>query len=27
MEQTGETPMHPLQLIARAYGISEEGER
>jgi Fe-S oxidoreductase len=27
MEQTGETPMHPLQLIARAYGIPEEGER
>jgi Fe-S oxidoreductase len=26
-EQTGETPMHPLQLIARAYGIPEEGER
>ena len=25
-EQTGETPMHPLQLIARAYGIPEEGE-
>lgn len=27
MEQTGETPMHPLQLLARAYGIPEEGER
>jgi Fe-S oxidoreductase len=26
-EQTGETPMHPLQLIARAYGIPEEPER
>ncbi len=26
-EQTGETPMHPLQLVARAYGIPEEGER
>lgn len=26
-EQTGETPMHPLQLIARAYGISEEETR
>ena len=23
-EQTGQEPMHPLQLIARAYGISEE---
>ena len=23
-EQTGEAPLHPLQLIARAYGISEE---
>jgi glycerol-3-phosphate dehydrogenase subunit C len=23
-EQTGEEPMHPIQLIARAYGISEE---
>jgi Fe-S oxidoreductase len=23
-EQTGERPVHPLQLIARAYGISEE---
>jgi glycerol-3-phosphate dehydrogenase subunit C len=23
-EQTGRQPMHPLQLIARAYGISEE---
>ncbi|MEP7202618.1 MAG: heterodisulfide reductase-related iron-sulfur binding cluster [Ilumatobacteraceae bacterium] len=23
-EQTGEEPLHPLQLIARAYGISEE---
>jgi glycerol-3-phosphate dehydrogenase subunit C len=23
-EQTGERPLHPLQLIARAYGISEE---
>jgi Fe-S oxidoreductase len=23
-EQTGQAPMHPLQLIARAYGISEE---
>jgi glycerol-3-phosphate dehydrogenase subunit C len=23
-EQTGEKPLHPLQLIARAYGISEE---
>ena len=23
-EQTGEEPVHPLQLIARAYGISEE---
>jgi glycerol-3-phosphate dehydrogenase subunit C len=24
IEQTGRQPMHPLQLIARAYGISEE---
>jgi Fe-S oxidoreductase len=24
MEQTGQLPVHPLQLIARAYGISEE---
>jgi len=23
-EQTGEEPMHPIQLLARAYGISEE---
>ena len=23
-EQTGEEPLHPLQLLARAYGISEE---
>jgi Fe-S oxidoreductase len=23
-EQTGETPLHPMQLIARAYGIAEE---
>ena len=23
-EQTGDEPVHPLQLIARAYGISEE---
>jgi len=23
-EQTGRQPVHPLQLIARAYGISEE---
>jgi glycerol-3-phosphate dehydrogenase subunit C len=27
VEQTGETPMHPLQMLARAYGIPEEGER
>ncbi len=26
-EQTGQTPMHPLQLIARAYGITEEQRR
>jgi glycerol-3-phosphate dehydrogenase subunit C len=26
-EQTGESPMHPLQVVARAYGIPEEGER
>lgn len=25
-EQTGEIPQHPLQVIARAYGIAEEGE-
>jgi Fe-S oxidoreductase len=24
IEQTGDEPLHPLQLIARAYGISEE---
>ena len=23
-EQTGLQPLHPLQLVARAYGISEE---
>jgi len=23
-EQTGEEPLHPLQLLARAYGIAEE---
>jgi glycerol-3-phosphate dehydrogenase subunit C len=26
-EQTGRQPVHPLQLIARAYGISEEPEK
>ena len=26
-EQTGEEPLHPLQLIARAYGIPEEESR
>jgi glycerol-3-phosphate dehydrogenase subunit C len=26
-EQTGESPLHPLQLIARAYGISSEQAR
>jgi glycerol-3-phosphate dehydrogenase subunit C len=26
-EQTGEEPLHPLQLIARAYGIAEETDR
>ncbi|MCU1360121.1 MAG: hypothetical protein JWN99_1410 [Ilumatobacteraceae bacterium] len=26
-EQTGEAPLHPLQLIARAYGISSEQTR
>jgi Fe-S oxidoreductase len=26
-EQTGESPLHPLQLIARAYGIPEEPGR
>jgi glycerol-3-phosphate dehydrogenase subunit C len=26
-EQTGDSPMHPLQLIARAYGISSEQTR
>ncbi len=25
-EQTGAQPMHPLQLVARAYGIPEEGK-
>lgn len=24
VEQTGQTPLHPLQLLARAYGIAEE---
>ena len=24
VEQTGRTPLHPLQVIARAYGIPEE---
>jgi hypothetical protein len=23
-EQTGREPLHPLQLVARAYGIPEE---
>ena len=23
-EQTGETPLHPLQVIAKAYGITPE---
>jgi Fe-S oxidoreductase len=27
LEQTGQQPIHPLQLIARAYGISEEAVR
>ncbi|MCB0955278.1 MAG: hypothetical protein KDB12_03880, partial [Ilumatobacter sp.] len=26
-EQTGEEPLHPLQLLARAYGIPEEDAR
>jgi len=26
VEQTGSTPMHPVQFMARAYGISEEGK-
>jgi hypothetical protein len=26
-EQTGDVPMHPLQLVARAYGIPEEPAR
>ena len=26
-EQTGETPMHPLQMVARAYGIAPEPPR
>ncbi len=26
-EQTGQKPMHPLQMIARAYGIPEEPRR
>jgi Fe-S oxidoreductase len=25
-EQTGAQPLHPLQLVARAYGIPEEGK-
>jgi hypothetical protein len=24
VEQTGQTPLHPLQFLARAYGIAEE---
>ena len=24
-EETGRTPVHPLQVIARAYGIPDEG--
>ncbi len=27
VEQTGSQPLHPLQLIARAYGIPEETQR
>jgi len=26
-EQTGETPLHPLQVIAKAYGIKPEQTR
>jgi Fe-S oxidoreductase len=26
-EQTGESPLHPIQLLARAYGISPEPGR
>ena len=26
-EQTGKQPMHPLQLVARAYGIAQEGSK
>jgi Fe-S oxidoreductase len=26
-EQTGEVPLHPLQLVARAYGIAEEPKK
>ncbi|MGA1543081.1 MAG: hypothetical protein ACO38D_11455, partial [Ilumatobacteraceae bacterium] len=26
-EQTGREPMHPLQLVARAYGIPEEPKK
>jgi hypothetical protein len=25
LEQTGTAPQHPLQVLARAYGIAEEG--
>jgi hypothetical protein len=25
LEQTGMVPLHPLQVVARAYGIAEEG--
>jgi Fe-S oxidoreductase len=25
-EQTGETPLHPLEVVARAYGIKPEGK-
>lgn len=27
LQETGKVPMHPIQLIARAYGIPEEDER
>jgi hypothetical protein len=27
VEETGRTPLHPIQVVARAYGIEPEGRR
>jgi hypothetical protein len=27
VQETGKRPMHPIQFLARAYGIPEEGAR